>query len=118
MFYVTRNSQGDIQSLSETILIADQERLPSDHPDVCAFLQRNHEEGKEYSALSQSDMAFIRVLEDLIDLLTDKDLIQFTELPPAAQQKLLERRSMREALSTLSTSCTLIADSDKDEILI
>ena len=50
-------------------------------------------------ALSQTDLALARVLEDLIDTLIAKGLIQFTDLPLAAQAKLLSRRETRVALS-------------------
>jgi len=50
-------------------------------------------------ALSQTDLALARVLEDLIDTLIAKGLIQFTDLPLAAQAKLLSRRETRAALS-------------------
>lgn len=50
------------------------------------------------NSLTQSDLALVRVLEDLIDTLIEKGLIQFTDLPPAAQAKLLSRRETRAAL--------------------
>jgi hypothetical protein len=58
--------------------------------------------GIEHSSLEQSDMRLVRVLEDLIDLLIARDVIRFTDLPRAAQEKLLERRSMRQSLSALN----------------
>lgn len=45
--------------------------------------------------LNQSDADFIRVLEDLIDVLLDKHILLLTDLPEAAQQKLLKRKKMR-----------------------
>ncbi len=53
------------------------------------------------NTLVSSDLSLIRVLEDLIDLLVNKDLIRFTELPEAAKQKLLERRSIRSEIKGL-----------------
>jgi len=40
------------------------------------------------------------VLEDLIDVLINRGLVQFTDLPAAAQAKLLERRQSRVSMST------------------
>ena len=51
------------------------------------------------NALSQSDTSLVRVLEDLIDVLITRGVIQFTDLPEAAQAKLLERRETRASLS-------------------
>lgn len=49
--------------------------------------------------LNQTDMGMARVLEDLIDVLITRGLIQFTDLPEAAQEKLLERRETRANLA-------------------
>lgn len=38
---------------------------------------------------------FIRVLEDLITVLLDKHIFLITDLPPAAQEKLLKRQKIR-----------------------
>jgi hypothetical protein len=50
------------------------------------------------ASLSQSDLALVRVLEDLIDTLIERGVMQFTDLPEAAQSKLLGRRESRAAL--------------------
>lgn len=55
-------------------------------------------ESRMVASLTQSDLALVRVLEDLIDTLIGRGVIQFTDLPQAAQAKLLERRQTREAL--------------------
>lgn len=52
-------------------------------------------EEKDIQALQQSDLDMIRVLDDLIELLIDKGVIQFTELPAQAQDKLLKRTQLR-----------------------
>jgi len=49
--------------------------------------------------LSETDTGLARVLEDLIDVLITRGHIQFTDLPEAAQAKLLERRQTRASLS-------------------
>ncbi len=51
------------------------------------------------NALSQTDTSLVRVLEDLIDVLITRGVIQFTDLPEPAQAKLLERRETRASLS-------------------
>lgn len=68
-------------------------------PEVLEFLKRM---GIEQNSLEQSDMRLVRVLEDLIDLLIARDVIRFTDLPQAAQEKLLERRSLRQSLNALN----------------
>jgi hypothetical protein len=51
------------------------------------------------NSLSQTDIGLARVLEDLIDVLITRGVIQFTDLPEAAQAKLLERRQTRATLT-------------------
>lgn len=51
--------------------------------------------------LASSDQALIRVLEDLVETLVSRNVIHFTDLPEAAQTKLLERRSLRRSLNGL-----------------
>ena len=53
----------------------------------------------KHAALSESDVGLARVLEDVIDVLITRGVIQFTDLPEAAQAKLLERRETRANLS-------------------
>lgn len=57
------------------------------------------EAGPERQTLSDTDAGLARVTEDLIDILINRGLIQFTDFPPAAQAKLLERRQTRATLS-------------------
>ncbi len=59
--------------------------------------------------LAESDQALIRVIEDLIETLIGKNLIHFTDLPEAAQTKLLERRSLRHSMNGLR----LLQDDDQ-----
>jgi hypothetical protein len=57
------------------------------------------ETSSSVDALSQSDASIARVLEDLIDVLINRGVIQFTDLPEAAQNKLMTRRQTRAKLS-------------------
>lgn len=66
--------------------------LPNDSQEVIDFIEELTGRDK---ALSDSDMSFVRVLEDVIDLLIERSVILFTDLPLPAQTKLLQRRSHR-----------------------
>lgn len=50
-------------------------------------------------SLADSDAGLARVVEDLIDILIHRGVIQFTDFPQAAQAKLLQRRQTRATLS-------------------
>lgn len=60
-------------------------------------------------ALADSDASLARITEDLIDILINRGVIQFTDFPPAAQSKLLQRRQTR---ATLSNRLRLLDDAD------
>jgi len=57
--------------------------------------QEKHQE----SDFATLDVAFIRVLEDLIDTLIEKGVLRLTDLPEEAQQKLSERKGLRRRLN-------------------
>ncbi|NYT25237.1 hypothetical protein H0A73_16685 [Alcaligenaceae bacterium] len=58
---------------------------------------------------SRMDTEFIRVLEDLIDVLVAKGVINLTDLPPQALEKLSLRRNARRRLRN---ALDLIQDED------
>jgi len=43
----------------------------------------------------RSDLQFIRVLDDLLEVMMEKNLLVFTDLPPEAQEKVMLRNQMR-----------------------
>lgn len=49
-------------------------------------------------ALSELDSDFIRVLEDLIDVLIGNGTIRLTDLPPQALEKINQRKRARQRL--------------------
>ena len=94
MPFVARNVHGVIVSLHREPTAETQEFLADDHPDVDAFVGRRPQADDRFRAL---DADFVRVLEDVIDLLIDRNIIRITDLPPEAQQKLFSRKSFRDS---------------------
>ncbi|GGA67661.1 hypothetical protein GCM10011369_06630 [Neiella marina] len=117
MFFVSRNTSGDIVAIAREQNEQFSEAITTDNPELLTFLKQHGEDADILSLLQSSDTPLIRVLEDLIQLLIKKNMIQFTELPTAAQQKLLERKEIRTRLSDLSTDSTLIANSEDDPLI-
>lgn len=103
MVYVKRDERGQIIALSRDATARDPAQgwveVSNDAPDVVAFCSMVSD---EVDALRRSDLGFVRVLEDVIDLLIERSIIRFTDLPLAAQSKLMERRSARAERHKLS----------------
>ncbi len=99
--YIARAKDGSVASVS---LVSDDrhdEPLSGNSPELTEFYRQTYGEEARFV---ESDLALVRVLEDLIEVLIDKDVLRFTDLPAAAQKKLVERRSIR--------GLTLFSDSD------
>lgn len=110
MPYITRDKQNKIQSLHNEKQVEGQEFLPNNDPQVMLFFKNEDSDDGDRLFLNQTDTDLIRVLEDVVDLLTEKHLILFTELPTAAQNKLLQRKSIRQNLQHS------IIDTEEDNI--
>ena len=92
MPYVQRNAQGQIDSVHRHPDPKASEFLEFTDPELQAFLGQ----ASEPENFERLDAGFVRVVEDLIDVLIAKNLITITDLPPQAQAKLFARKSFRE----------------------
>lgn len=100
MPYINRDQNNQIIALYTEPPFEGAEHLPTHHDDIIAFLN-SHQDGDNNQPLhflTNSDYELVRVLEDLIELLIDKNQILFTELPAQAQKKLVQRRGARQNL--------------------
>ncbi|KON81180.1 hypothetical protein PA01_05750 [Azoarcus sp. PA01] len=106
MIFIKRNASGEVIAASREPVGCDNfepggwDVANGDEPEVVAFFALLTESA---NPLSPSDLGLVRVLEDLIDLLIDRGVIRFTDLPPAAQGKLMERRGTRDAMHRLAS---------------
>ncbi|KQN49650.1 tryptophan synthase subunit beta [Pseudomonas sp. Leaf48] len=101
MFYVQRDAQGLLVRVEAAAYAEATETLPADHHEIQDWYANEAVE-TSLKQLKQSDLEMIRVLDDLIQVLTQKGVIRVTDLPPAAQAKLMDRTQAREALGGLS----------------
>lgn len=125
MPYVQRDETGRITAISLESTDISGEFLPNDHPDIRNFLggilpqtsqgqpspfrvetedgficlDQNGEPTRCGNWIPDSDVAMIRVIEDIIDALIEKNVIMFTDLPEAARTKILSRKSARNKLN-------------------
>ena len=98
MLYAKHDSQGQITALFDQPTDG-AIQVSANSPDVLHFLELPEGNNSLLAFLQRSDMDLVRVVEDLIELLVDRNVILFTELPDAAQQKLLSRKQVRESLN-------------------
>ncbi|MCX5821917.1 MAG: hypothetical protein NT047_18705 [Deltaproteobacteria bacterium] len=68
--------------------------------EILDFLHTTVSADSRKLLLALSDMGIIRLLEDLIDLLIQKNVILFTELPEQAQERITERKRIRETMDS------------------
>jgi len=95
MPFVVRDDAGAIVTVSQ-VSMAGAESVPSDDPELQDYLGAL---GAGPQQLSATDLDFVRVLEDVVELLVDKSIILFTDLPESAQQKMLFRQRLRSGMS-------------------
>lgn len=99
MPYVLRDIDGRVSAVSASeVALSGWEKLDAGAPEYLDYLEAAiNKEG----AFRESDIQLARVLEDLIDLLTDRDLIHFTDFPVAAQKRLIDRQNLRKSSKAL-----------------
>jgi hypothetical protein len=94
MAYVFKNAQGNVVAASASKNLG----------KGWEFVEDNTKEYLEFieNALAQSvpfrksDLQMARVLEDLVSILIERNVIQFTDFPQAAQKRLNDRQTMRK----------------------
>lgn len=92
--FVKRGQTGEVIAASNLIDGDINEYLPNNAVELQEFLHSNKLQRQKILEKSDQDMA--RVLEDVVNLLIERNLIRFTDLPDAAQKKLLLRREIRD----------------------
>lgn len=91
MIYVKRDSTGRVVAVSQEPMEGFSLSDESAADEINEVLASATD-----SLFQSSDLEFIRVLDDVIDLLIAKNLILFTELPEIVQEKYTQRTRMRE----------------------
>ncbi len=97
MRYVIRDDEGVITAVfAESQSGA--EALPTQDPELVAFLVGGDSEMALRSHLASTDSELLRIVEDLVNVLIDQNVILLTDFPEPAQSKLLHRQSIRRKL--------------------
>ncbi|WP_432474289.1 hypothetical protein [Amphritea sp. HPY] len=111
MPYVKRDDDGSIVAVSGVDLEGFETLHRISGDDMAAIISSVENALK---ALSQADMEFIRVIEDVVTVLVEQSQIQFTDLPEAAQRKILERQRIR---NIIRPHLDLLPDDDNDKLI-
>ncbi|MCX5511427.1 hypothetical protein OH705_26550 [Pseudomonas sp. BJa3] len=101
MFYVQRDADGRLLRVEAAGFDGFTDMVPADSAEIQEWFADDVVENS-LRQLKQSDLDMIRVLEDLIEVLTAKGVFSITDLPPGAQAKLLNRSTARKALGSLN----------------
>ena len=109
MPYVRRDDQGRIDSVHRDSGVAG-EFVAEGDSELMAFVG-----GTSSSDFDQLDAGFVRVLEDVIDTLIVKNILNITDLPEQAQAKLFARKSFRERVS--KSSLQLFESTDFGDVI-
>lgn len=96
--YVRRDAGGHIVSVSRVPSADHVEQRFVHEAEVVAFA---HALVPAEAAFIESDLSLIRVLEDLIDVLIQKQVLRLTDLPETVQVKLMNRRQLRKSVHSL-----------------
>lgn len=101
MPYVIRDENGQVVGMGEVPLDDEAEEVAPNDPQLLAMLSRtcDADVAVDEDVFVSSDLSFIRVLEDLIEVLIRRGVISLTDLPAPALDKLRQRRAMRHWLA-------------------
>mgnify|MGYP001333391508 CR=1 FL=1 len=120
MPFVRRDAEGRIVAVFHQKVEGGLEEVDPESQELSDFLTSAHlNEGVNQDFIA-SDLGLARVLEDLIDLLIEKGVFRFTDLPEAAQSKLLARRGLRKEFAYVEALFSpdedvIAADNEADE---
>lgn len=108
--YVKRDAAENIAMVSRQANAECSEWVEPDDAELRAFLEGGRPAHERL--LEASDRELVRVVEDLVEVLVDKGVIRFTDLPEAAQRKLRSRRDLRASAARLD----LMAEEDEENL--
>jgi hypothetical protein len=100
MLFIERDANGAITAIRQGQMKPGQEPASLLDEEVLSFFKSSGELELLSQLLAHSDVSIIRVLEDLIDLLIDRKIILFTELPKEAQEKIQSRKKLRTKIGS------------------
>lgn len=101
MVYVQRDDQGRLLRVEYDPFEGMTDVLAVESDELRRWLAAKEEVKARLDSLHNSDLELVRVLEDVVIVLVDRGVIQYTDLPEAARMKLDERAVARADIEGL-----------------
>jgi hypothetical protein len=108
MVYVQRDGHGHLLRVESAPFEGMTETLAVESAELSTWLQAKEEVKARLASLHSSDLELVRVLEDVVSVLVERDIIQYTDLPEAARRKLDQRAVARAEIEGFNS---LLGDS-------
>ncbi len=100
MPHVLRDQDGRIMGVFDRPSGGQTHEVSGDDTELLAYLESvGGTPEEQHRAFMRADLDFIRVLEDLLGALMERNVISLTDLPPDAQRKVLGRTALRQMLN-------------------
>lgn len=113
MIYIEKDDEGRVRRVENCPFEGMTASQPQIDDELAAWLQRE-DVRNHLQRLKASDLELVRVIEDLVNLLVDKGVIRYTDLPQPARDKLQAREADRERLGQLAG---LLGDEDQAPLI-
>jgi hypothetical protein len=101
MVYVQRDDQGRLLRVEHAPFDGMTDVLAVESEELRNWLTAREEVKARLDRLHNSDLELVRVLEDVVIVLVERGIIQYTDLPEAARRKLDERAVVRADIEGL-----------------
>lgn len=102
MVYVQRDQNGKLLRVEQEPFAGMSETLAYESEELQRWLRVKLDVEAKLRELKSTDSDLARVLEDLINVMVEQGLIQYTDLPEAARHKLDERALIRADLEGIA----------------
>src|SRR5262249_16436084 len=111
MPYVKRDENNNIVAIYQSPAANADEFLAADDIQLMNFLFKDEQGNstKVHYQLTESDIKLIRAIEDIIDVLINKEVITITDLPESVLDKIQSRKAIRNKMKEI-TSMNLSED--------
>lgn len=99
MIYVLKDQKGQIIDLDFTEKDGYEKQSLYDS-EIKKFIADTNNDDLIKATMTKMDLEMVRVTEDIIDILIQKEIMLFTDLPEAVQNKLMFKRFLRQSLTS------------------